>query len=70
MHQALGQGQGAISDVDGQDQLAHGVHCDPNPMRRTRQALERLGLGDLTLFDGTEQGEQLIHLHLLDVEIV
>jgi hypothetical protein len=27
-------------------------------------------LADLAVFDRTEQGEQLIHLYLLDVEVV
>jgi hypothetical protein len=34
-----------------------------------RQALDRLGLGDLAAFDRAKQGEQLVHLHLLDVHI-
>jgi hypothetical protein len=34
-----------------------------------RQARDRLGLGDGALFDRAEQGEQLVHLHLLDIHI-
>jgi hypothetical protein len=33
MHQALGHGEGAISNVNGQGQLTHGVHRDPDPVR-------------------------------------
>jgi hypothetical protein len=37
---------------------------------RARQTLDRLGLGDLTVFDRAEYGEQLVHLYLLDVHIM
>jgi len=38
-------------------------------MGRARQALDGLGLSDLTLFNRTEPGEEFVHLHLLDVEV-
>jgi len=69
MDQALRHRQGTIPHVDGQDQLAHRVHRDPHPVRGTGQALDRLLLAALTVFDGTEQGEEFVHLHLLNVEI-
>src|SRR5215813_3234343 len=33
MDEALRHGQGAIPDVDGQDELAHGVHRNSDPLR-------------------------------------
>jgi len=54
MDETLGQGQGALTDINGQDELADRVHRHPHPVGRARQALDRLGLGDLTLFDGAE----------------
>jgi hypothetical protein len=69
MNEPLRHREGTLSDIHCQNQLAYGVHRDPDPMRGTRQALDRLRLGDLTLFDGAEPGEQFVHLHLLDVEI-
>ena len=38
-------------------------------MRGTRQALDRLGLGDFTLFNGAEQGEEFVPLNLFDVDL-
>jgi hypothetical protein len=70
MNETLRPGQGAVPHVNSQDQLTHGVHRHPDPLRRARQALGRPGLGALTLFDGAEQGEEFVHVYLLDEEIV
>lgn len=70
MDQTPSHDQDAIPDSDRHDELADRVHRHPDPLRRSRQTLDRLGLGDLTRFDGAEQGEQFSHLHRLDVEIV
>ena len=69
MDETLRHGQGALPDVNRQDELPNGVHRHPDPVRRARQTLDRLGLGHLTVFDGTEQGEEFVHLHLLNVDI-
>jgi hypothetical protein len=39
-------------------------------MGRAGQLLERLGLGDLSIFDGAEQSAQLIELDLLEVQVM
>ena len=66
----MGHRQGAIADVDRQQQLALGVHRDPDPLGRTLQALDGLGLADLAVLDRAEQGKQLIELHLPDPHVV
>jgi hypothetical protein len=70
MDQALRHGQRAITDGDRQQQFGDGVHGDPHPMRGTGQPLYRVGLCDLTIFDGAEQGKQLIELNLRDMDVV
>ena len=69
MNKPLRHRHGALTDIHCQNQLAHRVHRDPDPMRGTRQACDRLCLGDPSLFNRAEPGEQFVHLHLLDVEI-
>ena len=70
MHEPLCHREGTIPDVNRQDELADRVHRDPYPVWCTRQTLDGQSLGDLALFDRTEQGEEFIHLHLCDVEIM
>jgi hypothetical protein len=70
MDEALRYGQGPIFHVDGQDELAHGVHHHPDPVRGSRQALDRLPLADVAVLDRTAHGEQLVHLHLLNLQVV
>jgi hypothetical protein len=67
---ALRHGQGAIPDVDRQQQLALGVHRHPDPLGHTLQALDGLGLADLPVFDRAEQGKELIELDLPHAYIV
>jgi hypothetical protein len=59
-----------VTDLDGQQQLAHRVDRRPDPIGRPRQALDRFGLTHLPSFDGTEQGKEFVQLHLGDVHIV
>jgi hypothetical protein len=70
MDHALGQGQGAIPDVNGQQQFTLGVHRHPHPVRKPLQALDGLSLADLTGLDRAEQGEEFVQLHLLDAHVV
>ena len=70
MDHALGHGQRAIADVDRQQQFALRVHRHPHPLGRPLQALDGLGLTDLAVLDRTEQGKQLIELHLPDPHVV
>jgi hypothetical protein len=70
MDDALLHGQRAIPDVDGQQQLGHRVGRYPHPVRQTRQALDHLGLADLTILDRIEQGIELVELHLGDPHVV
>jgi hypothetical protein len=67
--EALRHRQGARADVDGHQQLGHGIDGHSDPVRRARQALDRLGLTALPILDGTEYGIQLIALLLLDVDL-
>jgi hypothetical protein len=66
---ALRHGQRPVPNVDGQQELGDRGHRRPHPVRRAGQAREGLGLTDCTVLDCTEQGEQLIELDLLDVDI-
>ena len=63
---ALRHGQCAIPDVKREQEFALGVHGDPDPLRQTLQALDGVGLADLTVLDRAEQGKQLIELYLSD----
>jgi hypothetical protein len=63
-------GQRAIPDVDCQQQFALGVHRHLDPMGRTLQARDSLGLVDLAILGRTEQGKQLIELSLSDLHVV
>jgi hypothetical protein len=65
---ALGHRQGAIADLDREEQFALGVHRDPHPLGGTGQALDGLGLRDLAILDRTEHRIELIELQLLDVQ--
>ena len=60
--EALRHRQGALADVNGHQQLGHGIDRHPDPVRGARQAFDRLGLTDLPILDGTEHGIQLIEL--------
>jgi hypothetical protein len=66
----LSHGERALAHVDRQQQLALRVHRDPDPLRRPLQALDGVGLADLTVLDRAEQRKQLIKLHLLDPHVV
>jgi hypothetical protein len=65
--EALRHGLGPLADVDGHQQLGHRIDRHPHPVRGTGQALDGLGLRELALLDGTEDGIPLIELQLLDV---
>jgi len=70
MDHALGNRQGAIPDVDRQQQFTLGVHRRPHPLGRTLQALDGLSLADRAILDGAEQGKQFIELDVLDTHVV
>src|SRR5262245_51304434 len=67
---ALRHRQGALADVNDEEQFALGGHGDPHPGRRTFQALDSLCLTDLAVLDRAEQRKQLIQLYLLDLHVV
>jgi len=66
----LGQGQGAIADVNRQQQLALGVHSHPDPLGRTLQALDGLSRGNRAGLDRAEQGKEFVQLDLVDPHVV
>jgi hypothetical protein len=66
----LGHREGAIPDVKREQEFALGVHRDPDPLGRTLQTLDGLGLVDLPVFDRAEQGKELIELDLPHAHIV
>jgi hypothetical protein len=59
----------AWAHIDYHQQLALGVHCRPDPVRRTLQVLNRLIVGDLTGFELSQHCVQLVELQLLQVQI-
>jgi hypothetical protein len=65
----LGQREGAIADVDCEEQFALGVHRHPDPLGRTLQPRGRLGLTDCAVLDRAEQRKQLIELYLLEPHV-
>src|SRR5262249_40177906 len=67
---ALGQGQGALPDVERQQPFALGVHRCPDPLRRPLPALDGLSLADYPVLDHAEQGEECIAWHLPDPHVV
>src|SRR5215813_1612686 len=66
----LRHGQGTIPDVDREEQLALGVHRDPDPLGRPLQAFNGLGRADLASLHRTEERKHLIELHLVDAYVV
>src|SRR5215510_8911203 len=66
----LRHSQGAVADVDGQQQLALGVHRDPDPPGRPLQAFDGVGRADVASLDRAEQGKHLIELDLRDAYVV
>jgi len=66
----LGHRQGAIPNIERQQQFTLEDHGDPDPLGRAIQALKGRGFADLTLLDRAEQRKQLIELHLSDPYVV
>src|SRR5438128_10035867 len=69
MHNALGHGPRARTDIDRQQELALRVDGGPHPLRRARQTLDGLLFAHLPVLDGAEHDIQLIELDLLDVHL-
>jgi hypothetical protein len=67
---ALGHGQRPVPDGDGQSPLGDQLNRHPPPVRRARQALESLGLAELTVLDRPEQGLECLELHRRDAHVV
>ncbi len=66
----MGHREGAIADVNGEKHFALGVHRHPDPLGRTLQPRDRLGLTDCAVLERTEQRKHLIELHLLDTHVM
>jgi hypothetical protein len=69
MDHALGHRQCAGTHTDGQQQLGDRIDGHPYPVRGARQALDGLGLTDLSGLDGTEDGKKFIQLYLREVQV-
>jgi hypothetical protein len=63
------QRQGARADVDGPQELGHGIQGHPDPGRGTGQAFDGLGRREVSVLDRTEHRLQLITVQLLAVQI-
>ena len=70
MDHPLGQGQGAVPDVDRQEQLGDGIERCPHPVGRAGQAGDRFGLAELAGLHRAEQSKEFVQLHLGDPHIV
>src|SRR5216683_215965 len=70
MHDALRHREGALPDVEHQQQLALRVDRRPHPMRGARQALDRPLLAHRAVLERTEHGIEFIELHLREVQVV
>jgi hypothetical protein len=66
----LGHRQGAIVDVNHQQQLALGIHGRPHPGGRTIQALDGLSRADRPSLDRAEQGKEFVQLDLPHAHVV
>src|SRR5215510_13179957 len=60
MDDPLRHRQGALADLEGQQQLGDRIDRRPHPVRGTREARDGLTLADLARLHGTEQGKELI----------
>jgi hypothetical protein len=69
MDHVLRHRQGALADVDDHKQFAFRVHGRPHPVRGALQALDGFGLAEFIVFDGTEDGVQLVQLQLAYVDV-
>ena len=67
--QALGHRQGALADIERQQQLALRVHRHPDPLGRPLQAFNGLSRIHVTISYCTEQGIEFIELHLGDAHV-
>lgn len=67
--EALRYRQGPLAEVNRHEQLSHGIDDCPHLVRGTGQAFDGLGLRDLALLDGTEDGLHLSALPLLQVQV-
>src|SRR5262249_1963738 len=65
----LGHRQGALTDIERQQQLALRVHRHPDPLGRPLQAFHGLGRADLAVLHRAEQGIEFIELHLGDAHV-
>ena len=70
MDHTLRHRQGAMPDVNGQQQFTLGVHRDPDPLGHTLQPRDGLRLTDLAVLDRAEQGEEFVQLYLPDPHVV
>jgi hypothetical protein len=67
MEDGLSHRQGALADLDVQQQLGLGLDRRPHPVGRPRKPLDRLGLTDVAVSYRTEHGVEFVELDLIEV---
>jgi hypothetical protein len=69
MHHTLSHRQGAGADIDDQQQFAFRIYCRPHPVGGTLKAFDGVVFAELSVFDVTEHGIQLVQLSLAHVHV-
>ena len=69
MEHSLGHRQGALTDLDAQQQFALGIDRRPHPARRTRELLNGLGFTHCAISHRTEHRVEFIELDLLERQL-
>ena len=67
MQHPLGHGQGAFPHLDAQQQFGLRIDRGPDPVRGTREPLDRLGFTGVAGSHRTEPRVEFIELDLLEV---
>ena len=70
MQHGLRHRQGAVTDLDAQQQFGLGINRGPDPVGRTREPLDGLGFAHVTVSHRTEDGVEFVELDLIDVQLV
>ena len=66
----LGHREGAVTDLDGQEQFGDRIDRRPRPGRGTREPRDSRRLADRAGLHGAAQGTECVELHLRDAHVV